>query len=348
MAKFHCQYEENHSPHLSQFFKGLKMLENKGLVTLERTFSNSPHGVINVLINNEIKLVVDAIDEISHIEGSLNDKIKTFFGKRRGVDIIFKRGYVDEMKDYNDVKVYPLGLNYSVEYDGGAISVKEKVKNYIKNIEWIRKLLKADKYTYPFEMYEQMPILHREHKILFLTRLWNPVNAIYPSMKEEWEAINHNRVEAIRLCRKEFGKYFLGGLEDNEFTRKYASDVILGYQFTNKASYLELMKQHNICIATTGLHGSIGWKFAEYVAASRCIVSEPLEYKTTGDFAEGKNYMAYHNPIEMLEKINHLLENPSKMLDMMYANYLYYNSFMRPDNLVLNILMQVEKDFFTS
>lgn len=39
-----------------------------------------------------------------------------------------------------------------------------------------------------------------------------------------------------------------------------------------------MVKESDICITTTGLHRSIGWKFAEYIAASKAIVTEKLNY----------------------------------------------------------------------
>lgn len=51
---------------------------------------------------------------------------------------------------------------------------------------------------------------------------------------------------------------------------------------------MRLMKQSRICIATTGLHDSIGWKFAEYVVAGRTIVIEPLNILSLETILHGK------------------------------------------------------------
>ena len=60
-------------------------------------------------------------------------------------------------------------------------------------------------------------------------------------------------------------------------------------------------------MASTGLHGSTGWKLAEYVAAGRAIVTEPLRYTLPGGFEEGKNYKTYTSPAECEEQLRQLL-----------------------------------------
>src|SRR5690242_14864813 len=106
--------------------------------------------------------------------------------------------------------------------------------------------------------------------IVFLTRLWRPAQD-----SDRRHALNERRVALIRALRARFGDQFIGGVEHDEFARRYCPDCIVD-TVTLKTTYVQLMKSRLIGIATTGLHGSIGWKLAEYVAATRCIVSEPI------------------------------------------------------------------------
>jgi hypothetical protein len=78
---------------------------------------------------------------------------------------------------------------------------------------------------------------------------------------------------------------------------------------TNKRHYLELVRSHAVCIATTGLHGSTGWKFSEYVAAARGIVTEPLRYEVPGDFKSEQNYLEFTNEDELIAGISDLVRN---------------------------------------
>ena len=89
------------------------------------------------------------------------------------------------------------------------------------------------------------------------------------------------------------------------------------------------------------MHNSIGWKTAEYVAASKAIVSEPLHFELPGNFEENKNYLSFTNVDELIVKIDSLLADEPMMQAMMNNNHLYYNHFLKPDVLVLNTLNKV-------
>ena len=124
-------------------------------------------------------------------------------------------------------------------------------------------------------------------------------------------------------------------------SQKMAPDLIMSAEFTKKINYLNNIKKHNICIATTGLHNSIGGKFAEYVAASRSIITEPLHYQPAGDFEENKNYLTFSTIDSLIEKIHLLLQNTELMKEIMTSNYQYYTQYLSPDKLVLNTLLTV-------
>lgn len=91
-------------------------------------------------------------------------------------------------------------------------------------------------------------------------------------------------------------------------------------------------------MATTGLHGSIGWKLAEYVAFSKAIVSEQLIYDVPGPFAAGRNYIEFTSPEECLNGALRLIEDMALRKQVMQSNADYYRDYLRPDALVRNAL----------
>ena len=95
-------------------------------------------------------------------------------------------------------------------------------------------------------------------------------------------------------------------------------------KLTGKRAYLHRMQHTEICVASTGLHGSTGWKLAEYVAAGRAIVTEPLQYTLPGGFEEGKNYKTYTSPAECETQLRQLLADPAAILAMAQHNAVYY------------------------
>jgi hypothetical protein len=69
-------------------------------------------------------------------------------------------------------------------------------------------------------------------------------------------------------------------------------------RMSDKKTTSGLLRDYPICVATTGLHGSIEWKMAEYIAVSKAIVSEELNYSVSADFARGKNCLDFTTPEE--------------------------------------------------
>jgi hypothetical protein len=176
---------------------------------------------------------------------------------------------------------------------------------------------------------------------LFLTRVWDPEKAPSEAGRELRHRLNKTRTECIEACKKEYGDRFTGGLFMEYYAKEHYPSLAMPSSFTSKSSYLQSVKEHSICISTTGLSNSIGWKLGEYVAASRAIISEPLHYELPGNFEKEKNYFEFQTPDELLKIIADLQANPDKIFETMKHNYYYYNSFVKPEKLVLNSLLTV-------
>lgn len=350
---FKCELDYLPSNHLSQIYAGFEQLKKVGIVdvsiryTGEKMDATKPKPLLKVKIDNKYKVIYDTLDGLNWIEGSIEDNLN-YIKNNIDADFYFKRSYSEKIIDYfpSDCKVYPLGLNYYVEsecfYFG---SLTETIKHYVKDSSILTKLLKKNKnfYTDDFEFY---PFACKDAKILFFTRLWNPADITDKHFKSDVESINENRVKYIKACRKEFGSYFTGGLENDVYSNLYAKDLnaenlIVPYSLTNRGTFLEAIKNHNICVTTIGLHDSIGWKFGEYVAASRAIVSEPLAYELPGDFSSPQNYLTFSNEEELINRIEFLRKDKDLLFEIMQNNFNYYNNYVKPDKLVLNTLLTV-------
>lgn len=146
------------------------------------------------------------------------------------------------------------------------------------------------------------------------------------------------RIDIIRALKDKYGKAFYGGLEDSDLARQLAPDLILSKKYTNKRAYLKRMRNSDICIASTGLHNSIGWKFAEYIVASKAICSERLCYEVPGGFNKNKNYIEFDSVDSCADSVDYLVHHPEKIREMQNANREYYINFLKPDILVANTL----------
>lgn len=172
--------------------------------------------------------------------------------------------------------------------------------------------------------------------MLFIAGAWDPrrVPAEDPQKAAEFDALNEMRAECVRRLRRAFGSRFYRGLLHNAFAATRYPDVPLpDPRAGSKLAYLERVRRFTVCVATTGLHGSNGWKLAEYVGLARSIASEPLRYAVPGDFAPGHNYLPFRSPEECVEQVAKLMDSPETRLSQMHANWHYYNAWMRPDSL---------------
>ena len=346
---FKCKIDYIKSPHLSQIYVGFELLKKYGF--LEYSLNNSRFDkqatkpVLRVTLNQKYTVIFDTLDGLNWIEGTIDENLN-HFRNNLNADFYFKRSYCKLVKDFapNNCKVYPLGLNYHIGDRIQAKDIKETIKDIIGNNSLLRTLFKVNKNNFNVESYEYFPIPQDDAKILFLTRLWNPDDVDLQHLKDERARINKNRINCILACRKEFKENFMGGIQKDNYSSKFDKELLAPFALTNKGSFLNGIKDHNICIATIGLHNSIGWKFGEYVAASRAIITEPIVYELPGCFDENRNYLTFRNEKQLIYQIRYLMSDKHKLFEIMNNNFLYYNNYLRPDRLVMNALLSVYRE----
>jgi hypothetical protein len=347
MKLLECEIEYFPNFHLTQLYSGFFELQRKGIIDLKiKPVKNasSKYSIINALINKKHRVVYDTLDGLTWIPGDVQVNLE-HFQKTYDTDFYFKRSYSPLMADYHpaNCQVYPLGLNYNVQPEKNLLkysgSIHARFKYFIKTNKLLKKVsAKSFFYAHDFEYY---PVKPARPNVLFLTRLWDPADAKSQRSVELRTSLNRTRVACIKKCRQEYGKDFTGGVFVEKFATANHRDLIMDASLTNKASYLQNVKEHAICIATTGLHNSIGWKMGEYVAASRAIVSEPLRFELPGNFAKDENYLEFETADQLIAQINRLRTDPDKISRLMFNNFHYYNNFVKPENLVLNSLITV-------
>ena len=260
-------------------------------------------------------------------------------------DLYFKRSYSDAKNaalfPADQEKILPLGFNYHLTHK----------KNPINEPAWkaaAKTLMgRAPDAYFTAEVFEgtAQRITHPP-RILFLTRLWDDKD---PNLDEatnrERTQINKARIHMIRTLRRRYGDAFVGGLNDNALSRAWAEDLVVPAKLTERKKYVKLLHSCDICIGTMGLHESIGWKTAEYVAAAKAVVNETFHYSVPGDYREGEHYLAFNTAQECIDAVQRLVEDPEKLYAMKQANESYYRNFLKPDALVRNSLKTAEKFF---
>ena len=146
------------------------------------------------------------------------------------------------------------------------------------------------------------------------------------------------RVNTLRSLKREFGERFVGGLVPNDVARQNYPMLCVTSEVTRRINYLDVVRKCLVCVTTTGLHDSIGGKVPEYLAASRCIVTEPLKYQLPVSLIEGKNYLSFRTPEECVGACERLLSDPEFADQMRYENHKYYLNEVEPSVLVYRCL----------
>ena len=344
-------FVESNSNHLQQIYCGFEYLRRNGVLSLRQIIDKEssifkksrqlPTGVqsgyLKVIINEDHKIVYDVHDG-DGIDMELLD----------WCDRYNKRSFSLSKHANLSPKIKPLGLNYLVSPDGfSALSfarswaltsdVKSKLKNLLREVD-VKHLYSYRPTTTDLHY---RPKLSENPRVLFLCRLWDPSDddhfSLTKKQAEDRLEINHNRIECIRKLKDVFRDSFVGGLAATPYAVKEFPEIVFSDQkMTSKRKYLSYLKTFDICVATTGLSNSIGWKLGEYIAMSKSIVTEPLHADLPGDIQANKNYLEFSDSESCVEVVGKLIEDKKFRLQMMVSNFEYYKNFLRPDKLVLN------------
>lgn len=331
---------------VEQIHTGLFELHRTGRIRLRQTVSRpGPEaggvhpGFVKVVLDRSVRLHFDLADG-----GEINPAALD------GSDFYFKRSFdpaVVATLPGGGEKIHPLGLNFPVypnhrdPFSFRRILALEKAATW--PAEWIRWADTGNRFSFlPRErFFGGEPDYGLPPKVLFLVRAWDPYDRQdRPQDKIDGiHAVNETRAACIRVLRDAFGDRFLGGFSHTDFARQHYPDVLApSAALTTKRSYIELLSRFPICVATTGLHGSIGWKVGEYTGLGKAIVSEKLCYQVPGNFVNGRNFLEFSTPEECANRVETLCSDDALRRKMMAENLQYYQQWVRPDQLVWNAL----------
>ena len=316
------------TPHLCSVVTGFVMLEAQGKIRLSVSSSELPSdGILEVRLGGKT-LAYDMSDGYNFKRPeAVSDYLKN-------CDCYFKRSFSDSLNEKffpdSKEKIQKWGFNYLVTCKGN--SYFNRRKNIMTAVNLLRGRKPLSYFTY--DRFECEPDRKKDQKILFMTRLWTADQ----TTEKNLDAVNTMRVELCKALRREYGEHCLTGIYDGDYARKICPDLILPGSLTGRNGYLESMKGSDICIGSTGLHGSIGWKTGEYVAASRAIINEKFNYEVTGDFEIGKNYFDFDSVDGCMAHVEKLFSDPDLVYQIKVNNRNYYRNYLRPDVQAANSL----------
>jgi len=250
-----------------------------------------------------IDVVFDLYDRADHFEMPLLEDC----------DVYFKRSFHPPAR----TKVVPFGLNFACRSASGEAllaAARLPLSDSLNRYRTVRSI----------EDFEQDAASEMRPSILFQTRAWPP-----GSTTDDTEAINESRVRIIEALRNAFPSRFYGGFAPTAFARERYLHLITTSPST-PPEYLAFSKQHLVGVSSRGLHGSVPFKIAEYVAASLAIVSERLNCELPTAFVDGRDFLAFRTPDECVERCERILNSPTLAAELRRASRRYYLSELQP------------------
>jgi hypothetical protein len=342
------------SPHLQQLYTGFALLHRSGFIRLTQQPRRTP-----IRYENEATHLTDAGH--AHLDAVLDPGVRLHFdthdskeiarGELDDCDFYFKRSYlqaeVAALPPGQRPKVLPLGLNYRVLPDGidlfalrRSLSLEGLSRALLSGAKQALDSRNRFGFQPRLSRMESTPDYGAPPNVLFLVAAYDPYDdpRRSPEKIEDRIWINETRARCIRLLKESLGSRFLGGFSRSRFTLEHYAELVVPPQMTSQENYVRTLRGYPICVASTGLHGSIGWKLAEYVAFSKAILSEQLVYEVPGGFARGTNYLEFTSPEECLGAAVRLIEDVQLRQRIMRNNAAYYLQSLQPAALLKNAL----------
>lgn len=157
---------------------------------------------------------------------------------------------------------------------------------------------------------------------------------------EDTKSVHQQRIDIVRLLKKEFPDNFKGGIKDDEnLPDKYkdCASTIDGSQ----SEFLKIVKKSGICIYTRGLSNSIGWTLPEFMSQGKAIVAEHQSVVFPKALEHNVHLLYFSNTDELKTHINYLLKHPEEIKRLSANARMYYENHISPKIYFETILKQI-------
>ena len=334
--------------HLALVYSGLFELAHAGMADLRITqrlpWRSDPEDATTVGLSvsgegsGERDIAIDLLDRSDVFNHSALAHCTLYFKRN------FYPAHLDALPESLRIKVHPFGLNFACRT---AYSTRRILTSFAPRLAgsflryglFDRKTLREEvaklaQYVSSPEIsvFEEPPETLLEPTVVFQTRVWQEV--ITPDSPVE---INDGRANLVRALQKGLGSRFVGGLVATPFALEHYPDAVSSAS-GRRSSYIEMSKRSLVGIYTRGLHHSLAFKLPEYLAASKCIVSDPQRNQLPEPLVPLKHYLVFRTPDECVSLCEDILANPALARAMRQAAWQYYREHVRPDAHIRQLL----------
>jgi hypothetical protein len=172
--------------------------------------------------------------------------------------------------------------------------------------------------------------------VVFNPSCWD--EAEHPSIRP----MNEFRARLIVRLRELFGDRFLGGF------RRYgpawsqypeaAEERTISHE-----EYVRLLRATPLSVYVNGKWGCFSWRLAEELAASRCLVSEPIPNDAGFALDAEAGIVVRQTPEEIAAEVRRLAGEPDEVRVLAERSRRAYVERMRPINRMRNLLREVRE-----
>jgi hypothetical protein len=327
--------------HTSYIFTGLALLARRGAVDLKirhpspADWRKSAPG--NAIAHLDLQL--RGRDERLPVCFDLADRSDVFFRNvLQACQVYFKRSYyrpdVEQLQPEYQEKVLPFGMNYACAdaaswlvvargvaahlcgEKGRTLWNRTRLRRTAKALVRYSRLSRPEEFEHPVEV-------PKDPFVIFQPRLWEERHV----RGENVEAVNESRAAVVRLLRRALGKRFRGGLVPTPLARHRYPDLITDVP---PRRYAKHVRSALVAVSTRGLHFSTPWKLAEYLAATACVVGEPIRNELPRPLEPGHHYLPFTSPEECVDQCVRILDDPNLQRRLRNAAHEYYRSQVEP------------------
>ena len=183
--------------------------------------------------------------------------------------------------------------------------------------------------------FEQSPDVPVKQRVVFQTRVWSK-EEVGP---DDHEVVNSLRVGIIRELQRALGDQFIGGLVPTEYARQHYPDVLASNP-ARRQHFIRWSKRNLVGVYVRGLNYSYGFRFAEHLAASQCVVAHPDGFRNPAPVPpqEGVHYLPFTTQEECVARCRQLFDDSDLAARMREANWRYYRQEVEPARHVWNCL----------
>lgn len=226
-------------------------------------------------------------------------------------------------------RIRPFGLNYACRSTRATLrllSLFGPIDVICRRGAW-KKFLCVPLFT----EFERKPAQAASATILFQARLWEPAEC--PGD----ENVNEDRVRLLLALRSEFKERLVGGLVPTLYAKRHYRELLTD-QPSRQSRYVRWAREHLISIGFRGLFGSLGFKIAEALAASQCLVSEP----TTAYLSADAPLARYRSIEECIAICDRLLSHPDEASQLRNQAWEYYRTDVEPGAHIGKLLCSIQ------